>query len=109
MDPSRGHLPVKRRPIQRSLNLLKLPNRPYLGRPKSGLGFLTAAPGRRLAPVLIRENNSKGDFTVAVRVRGTTSLIGLIWVVVGVFIAWTHDYITIDLLRRVISALLAIF
>ena len=46
---------------------------------------------------------------MAVRVRGTTSLIGLIWIVVGVFVAWRHDYITIDLLRRVISALLAIF
>ena len=46
---------------------------------------------------------------MAVRIQGGTSLIGLIWVIVGVFVAWTHDYITIDLLRRVAGALLAIF
>jgi hypothetical protein len=41
--------------------------------------------------------------------HGGTSLIGLIWIIVGVFVAWVHDYITIDLLRRVLGALLAIF
>jgi hypothetical protein len=46
---------------------------------------------------------------VAVRVRGSTSLLGLIWVIVGVVVAWTHDYITTDLLRRLIAALLVIF
>jgi hypothetical protein len=35
-------------------------------------------------------------------------LLGLIWVLVGIFVAWTRDYITVDLLRRVVSALLAI-
>lgn len=45
---------------------------------------------------------------MAVRVRGSTSLIGLIWIVVGVVVAWLHDYITVDLLRRVIAVLLAI-
>ncbi len=45
---------------------------------------------------------------MAVRVRGNFSLVGLIWVVVGIFVAWMHDYITVDLLRRVVSALLAI-
>jgi hypothetical protein len=45
---------------------------------------------------------------VAVRVRGSTSLLGLIWIIVGIFVAWIHDYITIDLLRRIIAALLAI-
>ncbi|HZB29154.1 MAG TPA: hypothetical protein VE465_03205 [Streptosporangiaceae bacterium] len=45
---------------------------------------------------------------MAVRVRGSTGLLGLIWVIVGVVIAWMHDYITVDLLRRLIAAALAI-
>jgi hypothetical protein len=51
---------------------------------------------------------SRGDLIVAVRVRGSTSLVGLIWVIVGIVVAWMHDYITVDLLRRVIAAVLAI-
>jgi hypothetical protein len=47
--------------------------------------------------------------TVAVRVRGSTSLLGLIWIIAGVVVAWMYDYITIDLLRRLIAAVLAIF
>ncbi len=46
---------------------------------------------------------------MATRIQGTFNLLGLIYVLVGIFIAWTHDYITFDLLRRVGSALLAIF
>ncbi|HEU5160504.1 MAG TPA: hypothetical protein VFU43_26125 [Streptosporangiaceae bacterium] len=46
---------------------------------------------------------------MAVRVRGSTSLLGLIWVIVGIVVAWMHDYITVDLLQRVLSAVLAIF
>lgn len=45
---------------------------------------------------------------MAVRVHGSFSLVGLIWVLVGIFVAWMHDYLTVDLLRRVASALLAI-
>ena len=45
---------------------------------------------------------------MAVRVSGSSSLIGLIWIVVGIVVAWLHDYITVDLLRRVAAALLAI-
>jgi hypothetical protein len=45
---------------------------------------------------------------VAVRVRGRFSLVGLIWVLIGIFVAWVHDYITVDLLRRVLAAVLAI-
>jgi hypothetical protein len=41
--------------------------------------------------------------------RGSTSLIGFIWIIVGIIIAWVHDYITVELLRRLASALLAIF
>ncbi|HZB33535.1 MAG TPA: hypothetical protein VE465_25475 [Streptosporangiaceae bacterium] len=46
---------------------------------------------------------------MATKVTGTFNLLGLIYVLVGIFIAWTHGYITFDLLRRIGSALLAIF
>jgi hypothetical protein len=46
---------------------------------------------------------------MATRIQGTFNLLGLIYVLVGIFIAWTHGYISFDLLRRVGSALLAIF
>jgi hypothetical protein len=35
--------------------------------------------------------------------------VGLIYILVGIFVAWDHDYITVGLLKRVFSALLAIF
>jgi hypothetical protein len=41
--------------------------------------------------------------------RSGVSLIGLIYVVVGIFVAWDRGYIDLGLLRRVASALLAIF
>lgn len=37
------------------------------------------------------------------------SLIGLVYIVAGVIVAWDRGYIDADLLRRVGSALLAIF
>jgi hypothetical protein len=43
------------------------------------------------------------------RIRGGVSFIGLIYVLIGIFVAWDHDYITISLLKKVLSALLAIF
>jgi hypothetical protein len=46
---------------------------------------------------------------MATRVSGSFSLLGLIYILVGIYVAWVHDYITVDLLRRVGSALLAIF
>jgi len=33
----------------------------------------------------------------------------IIWVIVGLVVAWTHSYITVVLLKLVLSALLAIF
>jgi membrane-bound ClpP family serine protease len=45
---------------------------------------------------------------VATRVRGSFGLLGMIYIIVGVFVAWINDYITVDLLRRVASALLAV-
>ncbi len=33
----------------------------------------------------------------------------IIWVIVGLVVAWTHSYITVFLLKLVLSALLAVF
>ncbi len=33
----------------------------------------------------------------------------IIWVIVGLVVAWTHSYITVYLLKLVLSALLTIF
>ncbi|MBC6458341.1 hypothetical protein [Actinomadura sp. HBU206391] len=41
--------------------------------------------------------------------RSGFSLIGLIYVIIGIFVAWDRGYIDVGLLRRVASALLAIF
>lgn len=42
--------------------------------------------------------------------RGTgISLIGLIYIIIGIFVAWDRGYINLELLERVGSALLAIF
>ena len=42
-------------------------------------------------------------------VRRRFSLLGLIYVLVGVYIAFAYDYIGIQLIKRVLSTLLAIF
>ena len=42
-------------------------------------------------------------------VRRRFSLLGLIYVLVGIYIAFAHDYIGINLIKLVLSALLAIF
>jgi hypothetical protein len=41
--------------------------------------------------------------------RHSISLVGLLYIIVGVFVAWHHDYLNTALLRAVGSALLAIF
>jgi hypothetical protein len=43
------------------------------------------------------------------RIRGGISFVGLIYILIGIFVAWDHGYITISLLKRVASALLAVF
>lgn len=43
------------------------------------------------------------------RIRGGISFFGLIYILIGIFVAWEHNYITISLLKKVLSALLAIF
>ena len=42
-------------------------------------------------------------------VRRRFSLLGLIYVLVGVYIAFAYDYIGLALIKRVLSVLLAIF
>jgi hypothetical protein len=42
-------------------------------------------------------------------VRRRFSLLGLIYVLVGIYIAFAYDYIGISLVKLVLSALLAIF
>ncbi|WP_131743474.1 hypothetical protein [Actinomadura roseirufa] len=45
---------------------------------------------------------------MAYRYRPHISLGGLIYIIIGVFVAWDRGYLNADLLRRVGSALLAI-
>ena len=42
-------------------------------------------------------------------VRRRFGLLGLIYVLVGIYIAFAYDYIGIELIKRVLSTLLAIF
>jgi hypothetical protein len=42
-------------------------------------------------------------------VRRRFSLLGLIYVLVGIYVAFANDYITIRIVKLVLSALLAIF
>ena len=42
-------------------------------------------------------------------IRRRFSLLGLIYVLVGIYVAFAYDYIGIQLVKRVLSALLAIF
>ena len=42
-------------------------------------------------------------------IRRRFSLLGLIYVLVGIYIAFAYDYIGINLIKLVLSALLAIF
>jgi hypothetical protein len=41
--------------------------------------------------------------------RRPISLIGLIYIIVGIVVAWNRGYITVGLLKAILSALLAIF
>jgi hypothetical protein len=41
--------------------------------------------------------------------RRRFSLLGLIYVLVGIYVAWANDYITVRVIKLVVSALLAIF
>ena len=41
--------------------------------------------------------------------RRPISLVGLIYIIIGIVVAWNRGYITVGLLKAVLSALLAIF
>ena len=41
--------------------------------------------------------------------RSRYSWLFIIWVIIGIVIAWGHSYITVYLVKLVLSALLAIF
>jgi hypothetical protein len=41
--------------------------------------------------------------------RRPIGLVWLIYLIIGIFIAWEHHYITVQLLKNIASALLAIF
>lgn len=43
------------------------------------------------------------------RIRGGVSSVGLIYILIGIFVAWDHHYITVSLLKHILSALLVIF
>lgn len=40
--------------------------------------------------------------------RRNIGLLGLIYIIVGLVVAWTHSYITVGLLKALFSALLAV-
>ena len=40
---------------------------------------------------------------------GGVSLVGLIYIIIGIYIAWKHDYINSSVLKTILNALLAIF
>jgi len=35
--------------------------------------------------------------------------VAVLWVIIGLVVAWTHSYITVSVLKIVLSALLAVF
>jgi hypothetical protein len=45
---------------------------------------------------------------VAYNRRGI-SFLGLIYILIGIYVAWVHDYITPSLLKKVAQALIAVF
>jgi hypothetical protein len=42
-------------------------------------------------------------------IRRRFSLLGLIYVLVGIYVAFANDYITVRIIKLILSALLAIF
>ncbi|MEU4407645.1 hypothetical protein AB0F88_24255 [Streptosporangium sp. NPDC023963] len=46
---------------------------------------------------------------MAARYRRGISLIGLIYILIGLYVAWVYEYITPALLKDIAEALLAVF
>lgn len=42
------------------------------------------------------------------RIRGGVGFVGLLYILIGIFVAWDHGYITLGLLKRLASAILAV-
>jgi hypothetical protein len=51
----------------------------------------------------------RGDWSREQMFKRPVSIVFLIYVIVGIVVAWTRGYITVGLLKGVLSALLAIF
>jgi hypothetical protein len=67
---------------------------------------------RRTSGHLVAANTPVGRIgvkTMAILSGRRYSWLFIIWVIVGLVVAWTHTYITVFLLKLVLSALLAIF
>ncbi|MBO3750266.1 hypothetical protein J5X84_29650 [Streptosporangiaceae bacterium NEAU-GS5] len=41
--------------------------------------------------------------------RRVALFLGMIYLLIGIYVAWTHGYLTVTLLKRIAEALLAIF
>jgi uncharacterized membrane protein (DUF485 family) len=64
-------------------------------RPRVGISFFAGPPAKKEDTML--------------RTRNSVSLVFLIYVVIGLVVAWQKAYITVPLLKQVLSALLAVF
>jgi hypothetical protein len=49
------------------------------------------------------------DRSVEVMLKRPIGIIALIYIIIGIVVAWTRGYITVGLLKLVLSALLSIF
>jgi hypothetical protein len=67
---------------------------------------------RHASGYLVPANKTVGRIgvkTMAILSGRRYSWLFIIWVIVGLVVAWTHSYITVYLLKLVLSALLTIF
>lgn len=64
---------------------------------------------RRSRPTARPHGPTPKEFQVAARYRRGISLIGLIYILIGIYVAWVYDYITPALLKDIAEALLAVF
>lgn len=46
---------------------------------------------------------------MATRYRPGISIVTVVYIIIGVFVAWDRGYLNPDLVRRIVSALLAVF
>ena len=69
--------------------------------------FESSFPGH-IAPVPDQGSGTEWELVSVFRLR-PISLLGLIYLIVGLVVAWNHAYITVALLKAVLSAILAVF